>query len=242
MMTVNQVRKLTGVSIRTLRYYDKIGLLKASAYTEAGYRLYDRAALERLQQILLFRELEFSLKDINSILGSPDFDRDKALRQQLRLLELKKEHIEGLITLARQLTEGNETMEFNAFDKEKQERYARQAKASWGKTDAWQEFEEKNRGRSQEDNRNLGDGLMAILARFGALRALPADDAQVQNQVRILQAYITAHYYRCTDTILAGLGQMYAAGGEFTANINAAGGPGTAEFAAEAIAWYCRKA
>ena len=70
MMTVNEVSKLTGVSIRTLQYYDNIGLLKPAEYTESGYRLYDDAALERLQQILLFRELEFPLKDIKDIINS----------------------------------------------------------------------------------------------------------------------------------------------------------------------------
>lgn len=90
MMTVHEVSKRTGVSIRALQYYDKIGLLPPAEYTQAGYRLYDDAALERLQQILLFREMEFSLKDIQTILQSPDFDRDRALEQQIALLTLKK--------------------------------------------------------------------------------------------------------------------------------------------------------
>ena len=79
-MTVNDISKLTGVSIRTLQYYDTIGLLKPNGHTEAGYRLYDDTALERLQQILLFKELEFSLKEIKSMINAPDFDRDKAKR------------------------------------------------------------------------------------------------------------------------------------------------------------------
>ena len=79
MMTVSQVSELAGVSVRTLQYYDKIGLLEPSSVTEAGYRLYDDTALERLEQILLFRELEFPLKDIQAILDSPGFDREKAL-------------------------------------------------------------------------------------------------------------------------------------------------------------------
>ena len=90
MKTVNEVSKLTGVSIRTLQYYDKIGLLKPAEYTESGYRLYDDAALERLQQILLFRELEFPLKDIKDIVTRSDFDKRLALDQQIELLELKK--------------------------------------------------------------------------------------------------------------------------------------------------------
>ena len=85
MMTVNEVSKLTGVSIRTLQYYDRIGLLHPAKYTEAGYRLYDDTALERLQQILFFRELEFPLKDIREIVGSPGFDRSKAQVTVLRM-------------------------------------------------------------------------------------------------------------------------------------------------------------
>ena len=87
MKTINEVSKLTGVSIRTLQYYDKIGLLKPAEYTESGYRLYDDAALERLQQILLFRELEFPLKDIKDIVTRSDFDKRLALDQQIELLD-----------------------------------------------------------------------------------------------------------------------------------------------------------
>ena len=97
MKTVNEVSRLTGVSVRTLHHYDEIGLLKPSSITEAGYRLYDDTALERLQHILLFRELQFPLKDIKKILDSPDFDRNKALEQQIQLLTMKKEHLENLI-------------------------------------------------------------------------------------------------------------------------------------------------
>ena len=103
MMTVNEVSKLTGVSIRTLQYYDNIGLLKPAEYTESGYRLYDDTALETLQQILLFRELEFPLKEIKTIIMSSDFDKEKALNQQIELLTLKKEHLENLISFARGL-------------------------------------------------------------------------------------------------------------------------------------------
>ena len=85
MMTVKEASRLTGISIRTLQYYDKLGLLPVMR-TESGYRLYDDAALERLQQILLFRELEFPLKDIQKIVENPAFDRQKALEQQITLL------------------------------------------------------------------------------------------------------------------------------------------------------------
>ena len=102
-MTVKQVSKLTGVSVRTLQYYDDIGLLSPSERTEAGYRLYEEAQLATLQEILLFRELEFPLKDIKAILDSPAYDKERALHQQIELLTLKKERLEGLIRLAEEL-------------------------------------------------------------------------------------------------------------------------------------------
>ncbi len=241
-MTVNEVSKRTGVSIRTLQYYDKIGLLKATAYSSSGYRLYDDTALERLQQILLFRELEFPLKDIQKILGSPDFDRNKALQQQIELLTLKKEHIENLITLARGIKlVGGKYMDFSAFDSQKLDEYAKRAKASWGKTEAYQEFEEKSKGRSYETEETIAKGLMAIFAEMGQIKDSAPEDDAAQGLVRKLQGYITRHYYKCTDQILLGLGQMYAAGGEFTENIDAAGGAGTAAFANAAIQVCCRK-
>lgn len=132
MMTVNEVSKLAGVSIRTLQYYDKIGLLKPAGYTESGYRLYDETDLEKLQQILLFRELEFPLKQIKEIISGPDFDRNKALEQQITLLTMKKEHLENLILFARGIQwTGVRTMDFSVFDTSKMDEYARQAKEQW---------------------------------------------------------------------------------------------------------------
>ena len=239
MMTVNEVSKLTGVSIRALQYYDKIGLLHPAEYTEAGYRLYDDTALERLQQILLFRELEFSLKEIQSILQSPDFDR--ALDQQICLLTLKKEHIENLITFARGLKQvGGMNMDFSAFDTAKMDEYATKAKEKWQHTNAYQEYTQKNKGRSKDAEEALARGVMLIFSDFGKCRdgdpALP----EAQALVKRLQAYISENYYQCTPEILQTLGAMYGAGGEFTENIDKAGGEETAKFVERAISIYCK--
>ena len=240
MMTVHQVSRLTGVSIRTLQYYDEIGLLPPARVTEAKYRLYDEEALERLQQILLFRELEFPLKQIREILDRPDFDRKKALDQQRSLLELKKERLESLIALTKKLqATGGNNMEFTAFDKTKQEEYAARAKAEWGGTEAWREYAQKSKGRTDARNQTIAAGLMEIFTEFAAVKQLPPASGEAQALVRKLQDYITRHYYRCTDTILAGLGRGYGCGGEFTENINKAAGDGTAEYAAKAIRIYC---
>jgi len=242
MMTVHEVSKLTGISIRALQYYDEIGLLPPAQYTEANYRLYDDAALERLQQILLFRELEFPLKEIKRILDSPGFDRNKALEQQIALLALKREHIDNLIRMARtvKLT-GGITMDFEAFDKKKLEEYAAQARKSWGETPEYKEFEEKNSGKTLAELKQTGDGLMALLAEFGPMQNADPAAPEAQALARRVQAYITEHYYNCTNQIFAQLGKMYGSGGEFTENIDKAGGPGTAVFAAEAIRIYCEK-
>lgn len=242
MMTVKEVSDLTGVSIRTLHYYDQLGLLPAAGHTDSGYRLYDDAALERLQQILLFRELEFPLKDIQRILTNSAFDRRKALTQQIELLTLKKQHLESLISLAQKtLTTGGTYMDFTAFDTQKIQEYTRQAKQQWGATSAYKEFEQKTAHQTAQEAADMGSRLMEILAVFGGMQHKSPAAPAVQAQVKALQAFITEHYYTCTKEIFAQLGQMYGAGGAFTENINAAGGPGTAEFAAKAIEVYCQQ-
>ncbi len=241
MMTVNEVSKLTGVSIRALQYYDKIGLLHPAAYTEAGYRLYDDTALERLQNILLFRELEFSLKDIKSILQSPDFDRGKALEQQIALLTLKKEHLENLIAFAHGIKMiGENKMDFSVFDKSKLEEYAKEAKSKWGNTETYGEFMEKSKCRSKETDEAIANGLMTIFSDFGKIKDASPDSESAQGLVKRLQGYITEHYYNCTKEILASLGKMYEGNEAFTQNIDAVGGVGTAQFAGTAIELYCK--
>ena len=116
MKTISQVAKLTGVSIRTLQYYDEIGLLKPSELTPAGYRLYDKHALQNLQQILFFRELDFPLKDIIKIMQNPDFDRIAAFKKQKELLLLKRNRTDRLIQLLERLEKGEECMSFKEFD------------------------------------------------------------------------------------------------------------------------------
>ena len=209
MMTVHEVSRLTGVSIRTLQYYDRIGLLPPDGYTQAGYRLYDEQALERLQQILLFRELEFSLKEIREILDSPCFDRDRALEQQIALLTLKKEHLENLIDLARGMkTKGESEMDFAAFDTRKIEEYAVRAKASWGSTPEFKEFEQKSEGRTAEDSLELGKKMMGLFARLGTLKAEDPASQGVQLLIGELQNFISEHFYTCSDKVLSGLSEM----------------------------------
>lgn len=241
MKTVKEVSALTGVSVRTLHHYDAIGLLKPARVTEAGYRLYGDAELGRLQTILLFRELQFPLKEIKAILDSPGFDPMEALEQQIKLLELQRNHLDKLISHARHIRKtGVIDMDFKPFDKQELDNYTAQAKAKWGMTDAWKEFEQKTAGQTRDQMKTTGDALMDIFAQLGTIRHGSPDSDEAQALIAKLQNYITEHYYTCTKQILRGLGQMYIAGDSMTENIDRAGGDGTADFAHRAIEVYCK--
>ena len=116
MMTVKQVANLTGVSVRTLQFYDEIGLLKPAGLTEAGYRLYDENTLETLQQILFFKELDFTLKEVISSLENPQFDKMNAFIKQRELIQLKRDRLNALIELLDKLIKGEKCMDFKKFD------------------------------------------------------------------------------------------------------------------------------
>jgi len=241
MKTIHEVSQLAGISIRTLQYYDTIGLLHPSVHSDSGYRLYSNMDLEKLQQILLFRELEFPLREIKEIMESPDYDRSKALEQQIQLLTLKKEHIENLITLAQGIKAlGVNTMDFRAFDTKKLDEYSKEAKATWGKTPQYKEFEEKERNRTPKENAKMASDMMDIFRSFGEIKNQDPASNEAQTLVKQLQNFITEHFYTCTNQILASLGQMYAGGGDFTKNIDEAGGEGTAKFVNAAIQLYCK--
>lgn len=237
MRTVKEVSRLTGVSVRTLHHYDAIGLLKPTKITDAGYRLYDDTAVCRLQNILLFRELQFPLKEIKEILDTPDFDADMALVQQIRLLELQYEHIGELLSFAREMKEkGVHKMEFDVFDKSGIERYKEEIKERWGQSEAYREFvQRQKKGESFEKTETQ---MMSLFTEIGMLREQPPADVKVQDKIRELQSFITDHYYNCTNEILKNLGVMYTEDERFRQNIDKAGGSGTAAFVRQAIEVY----
>lgn len=121
MKTVKEVSQITGVSIRTLRYYDEIGLLPPTTITEAGYRLYDQRALEKLQEILFFKELELPLNEIRDMMNRPDYNKQQALATQKHLLECKRNRLNGIIELISDVMKGVNTMSFGAFNKKEVE-------------------------------------------------------------------------------------------------------------------------
>jgi len=238
-MQVREFADFAGVSVRTLHYYDEIGLLKPAAVDEhSGYRYYDGESLLRMQEILFYRELDFPLKTICEILSAPNYDRQKALEEQKKLLVLKKERLERLIMAVDAAAKGETVM--SAFDSSEFERYKAEAKERWGETAAYAEYEKKRKGDSPEKNAALAEGMDAILGEFALCMkggAAP-NSTEAQALVKKLQGYITEHFYTCTDQILSGLGQMYVSDERFKRNIDKHG-CGNAEFISEAIRCCC---
>ena len=240
-MLIKEFAEFTGVSVRTLHYYDEIGLLKpAFVDRTTGYRYYDENSLLRMQGILFYRELDFSLKSIGKILSSPDYDTGKSLEEQKILLTLKKERLERLISSIDDAMKGANVM--RAFDNSEFEKHKVEAQEKWGKTDAYKQHAEKTKHYSKQKWNDLSDGMDHILAEFAFCmkRAERPDSTEAQNLVKLLQNHISENYYLCTNEILAGLGQMYVADERFKNNIDKHAN-GTAAFICEAIAIYCRK-
>ena len=244
-LQIKEFAELTGVSVRTLHYYDEIGLLKPRFVGEQnGYRFYDENSLERMQEILFYRELDFPLKSIAEILASPNYDKQKALAEQKRLLTIKKDRLERLIAALEQAEKGEITM--SAFDNSEYEtarqQYEAEAKQRWGGTDAYKESQAKTAGYSKDKWSDILAGMNGVFAEFAECKKCGerADSDTAQWLVQKLQDYITANFYHCTDDILAGLGQMYVCDERFKNNIDSHG-EGTAEFVSKAIKIYCER-
>ena len=240
-MQIKEFSLLTGVSVRTLHYYDEIGLLKpAEVDRNTGYRFYDEKSLLRMQEILFYRELDFSLKSIDKILSSPDYDREKALMHQKQLLILKKERLERIIDAID--SAGKEDIDMEIFDNSEIEKYKSEVKDKWGETEAYSEYTQKAKDYSAQKVRDLGEGMNSIMAEFAEHLKIGYEPCgnEVQLLVKKLQSYITENFYTCNCEILAGLGQMYVADERFRKNIDRYA-EGNAAFIKEAIEIYCGK-
>ena len=236
-MQIKEFAEQIGVSVRTLHYYDEIGLLKPSEVdAQNGYRFYDERSLERMQEILFYRELDFSLKTIAQILSSPDYDKQQALTRQRKLLLAKKERLERLIDALDSMEKGEGFMKPNNEYEDLKNKYAEEVRQRWGSTDAYKESQQRNTDFSQ-----AASLLDAVFEEFVELdrSGISPDDEAAKIQVEKLQRCITDNFYTCTNEILAGLGQMYAADVRFKTNIDKHG-EGTAEFVSQCIKSYCK--
>lgn len=239
-MQIKEFAEICGVSVRTLHYYDEIGILKPSNVDEhTGYRFYNKKSLLRMQEILFYRELDFPLKSISEILSSPDYNKEQALSDQKKLLILKKERLERLIDAIDEAEKGENVM--SSFNSKDFEMYKNEVKEKWGSTDAYKEYSHKTKGYSKDNFDALGDGMNLIMGEFALCikNGESPSSENAQSLVKKLQDYITENFYTCTKEILSGLGQMYVLDERFKNNIDKQG-DGTARFISEAIDFYCK--
>lgn len=246
-LSISQTAKLAGVSVRTLHYYDEIGLLKPDFVDEQnGYRFYQDNALARLQEILFYKELEFRLSEIKDILTSENYNRKEALLRQKELFVIKKQRMENIMSILDNCLKGENTMGLNAFNNSEYEsarnKYAEEARKLYGNTKAFKESEEKTVNYSKEKWNEVSEKGNAIMRQFAqCLKAGNSPQSeQAQSLCSIWQEYITQNYYSCTNEILAGLAKLYIQDERFKKNIDSFG-DGTAEFMSNSITIYCKK-
>lgn len=243
-LTVGSVARLAGVTVRTLHHYDEIGLVSPSERSDAGYRLYQRHDLERLQEVLFFRELGFGLEEIGAIVGRPDYDRAQALARQRELLVAKADRLTDLVdavdrAIRAQETGMNLTNEemlevFGDFDPTE---HQQEAQERWGETDAYRESARRTARYTKEDWLAIQAEGSEINTAFIALMeaGTPADSEEAREVAERHRAHLSKWFYEVTPEIHAGLGAMYVADPRFTKNIDKAG-EGLAAYMSAAIA------
>jgi DNA-binding transcriptional MerR regulator len=243
-MTVGEVARLAGLTVRTLHHYDEIGLLVPAQRTNAGYRLYRRTEVERLQEVLFFRELGFGLEAIKEIVARPGYDRTSALLKQRELLEAKAERLLEMVDAVDVVVESerqgmamnNEEMleVFGGFDPTEHEAEARER---WGETTAYQESARLTASYTRQDWEQIAREADEINDAFLALMeaGVPADSAEATALAERHRSHISKWFYECPPEIHAGLGAMYVTDARFTENIDKSG-EGLARYLSDAIA------
>jgi DNA-binding transcriptional MerR regulator len=244
MYTVKQLANGAGVTVRTLHYYDEIGLLRPSFIKDNGYRYYEEKELLKLQQILFFRELEFPLDDIVRIVNTPDFNMLEALADQRKLLEMKRRRLDALLytidnTLKR-LGKGENMSSndlFASFSDSQIEQYKVEVKEKWGHTEAYQQSVERTKGWTKNDFERIKEEGQAITLALSKSMAKGVASAEVQGQIERHFQYIN-QFYACSYEMYRALGNMYSEDQRFADNYNKVA-PHLAEFMRDAIAYYC---
>lgn len=243
-MTVGEVARLAGVTVRTLHHYDEVGLVVPAGRTDAGYRTYGHDEIERLQEVLFFRELGFSLAAVKQIVTGPGYNRADALAQQRALLEAQAERLLAMVDAVdravraertgMQLSKEEMLEVFGDFDPSE---YEEEAKERWGESDAYKQSAQRTSRYTKQDWVQLGGEADAINQRFLDLMAagVPGDDAAAMDVAEEHRAHISKWFYDCPKPVHAGLGQMYITDQRFQDNIDKAGA-GLAEYMAAAMA------
>lgn len=241
--SIGKVAELAGVTVRTLHHYDEIGLLSPSDRTSTGYRRYDDADLERLQQIRYYRELEFSLEEIAAILDDPQADATSHLRRQHQLLTERITRLEKMVNAIEFAMEATKVgikltpeERFEVWGDFDPDQYAEEAEQRWGATVAYQESVRKTSQYTKEDwlrikeqSEDWGRRIAAVMDSGAA-----ADSAEALALAEEHRRHISQWYYECSYEIQTGLAEMYLADERFMATYEAIK-PGLTVFLRDAI-------
>lgn len=243
MKTVHEVAKLTGISVRTLHHYDKIGLLPPTKKSSAGYRLYDEQSLELLEQILFFKELEIPLREIKLILQSPSFDKRHALLKQKQLLIKKRKRLDDVIAAIDKKLMGDEEVNFQVFDTNEFEtmrkEYAEEVREKYVGSIEYAQYEARERSYDKEAWEKILGEQNRLFAQFTSCMDKGAESSEALRAAKDWQRHITKYYYDCTDEILNALADMYTADERFSKNLDGKQ-KGLAEFMHDAIKNYLK--
>lgn len=248
MYKISEVSKLTGVSIRMLHHYDKIGLLIPSQKTEAKYRLYDNEDLKKLYEILILKELDFPLKEIKEILDSNSSNIEKNLLKQKELIKEKKKRLENILCsideTLKDLKENKKMSKknFKALSYEEikkyEEKYKEESKKRYGSSNAYKECEEKTSKYSKKQWEDImSEGNLIYEELSSNMDKSPASQ-EVQELVERWRNHISTNFYNCTLEIFRGLAITYVSDSRFTKNIDKYG-EGLTKFFSDAINIYC---
>ncbi|WP_456578944.1 MerR family transcriptional regulator [Blastococcus sp. SYSU D00868] len=240
---MGEVAALTGVTVRTLHHYDRIGLLSPSGRSAAGYRRYSADDLDRLHQVLVYRALGFSLEEVAALLDDPSVDPLEHLRRQHRLLLDRLEEHRQLLAAVEKEMEARQmgislTPEerFEVFGEHDPARYEAEVQERWGETDAYRQSRQRTRGYTKEDWLRIkaeGEALTRRMAE--ALRAgVAPDSAAAMDLAEEHRQQITRDFYDCPPEMHAGLGRMYVEDERFTATYEAVA-PGLARWVSTAV-------
>ena len=248
MYKVNEVSKLSGVSIRMLHHYDKIGVLIPSKKTEKNYRLYSDQDIKRLYQILTLKELDFPLNEIKKILDDKNLNKKEVLSFQKELILEKRNRLNNIIqSIDEQINDlgGNKSMskkDFKVFDYEKikqhEEKYKDETKRKYGDSDAYSECKQKTSSYGENDWKKISDEANKIYEELAQLMDKSPGDEEVQIVIEKWRNHISENFYDCTIEIFRGLGIMYVADERFTKNIDKYKS-GLAQFLSDGINVYC---
>lgn len=243
-MIIHELAKLSNISIRTLRYYDEIDLLKPASINSSGYRVYDDYCIEKLQQILFYKELNFSLSQIKTIINDNNFDKEKALIEQRTLLKLKQQRLNNLINLIDSLIKGeNKTSleEFSMKEIEKaKQKYQDEAKAKWGNTQAFKQSQKRTNSYTDEQWKEIKEEYDSILQGFSKLVDTDPNDKTALELVDKWKNHINKYYYDCDNSMLDNLADMYISDERFIKNMDKYK-EGTTAYIVKAIKIYCKQ-